>query len=47
MCNKGEMNKDMTEIIKLVADAIMNTKENLVENPSIYVILNMMTKINE
>jgi hypothetical protein len=47
MCNKGEMNKEMTEVVKLVADAIQNTKENIITNPSIYIILNMMTKVNE
>ena len=47
MCNKGEMNKEMTEVVKLVADAIQNTKENIIENPSVFIILNMMTKVNE
>ena len=30
MCNKGEMNAQMSEIIKLVADAIVNTQESFV-----------------
>ena len=47
MCNKGEMNKEMTEVVKLVADAIQNTKENIITNPSVFIILNMMTKVNE
>ena len=42
MCNKGEMNSKMTEIVKLVADAIQNTKENHITNPSIFIIMNMI-----
>ena len=38
MCNKGEMNKEMSDIVKLAADAIQNTKENLISNPSIFII---------
>ena len=30
MSNKGEMNAQMSEIIKLVADAIVNTQESFV-----------------
>ena len=47
MCNKGEMNKEMSDIVKLAADAIQNTKENLISNPSIFIILNMISKIND
>jgi len=42
MCNKGEMNSPMSETLKLVADAIINTKMPFIKNPSIYVILNML-----
>jgi hypothetical protein len=42
MCNKGEMNQKMTEIIKLIEDAIQNTKENHIINPSIFIIMNMV-----
>jgi len=31
MCNKGEMNAQMSEIVKLAADAIVNTKEEFVK----------------
>ena len=37
----------MVEVVKLVADAIVNTKTNMVKNPEIYIIINMMTEINE
>lgn len=47
MCNKGEMNAQMVEIVKLVADAIVNTRENIVKSPEIYIILNMMAETNE
>lgn len=47
MCNKGEMNSPMTETLKLVADAIVNTKMPFIKNPSIYVILNMLANPND
>ena len=37
----------MTEIIKLVADAIQNTKLNQITDPSIFIILNQMTRVDE
>jgi len=42
MCNKGEMNSQMSETIKLVADAIVNTQMPFLKNPTIYIILNML-----
>jgi hypothetical protein len=36
----------MAEIVKLAADAIINTRELTVKNPSVYIILNMMAEIN-
>ena len=47
MCNKGEMNAPMSETLKLVADAIINTEMPFVRNPSIYVILNMLANPND
>ena len=37
----------MSEVVKLVADAIVNTKESFVRNPDIYIIFNMVAEINE
>lgn len=37
----------MVETVKLVADAIVNTRENTVKSPDIYIILNMMAETNE
>ena len=45
MCNKGEMNAQMSEIMKLVADAVINTKAEFIKNPSIYIIMNMLAEI--
>jgi hypothetical protein len=42
MCNKGEMNAPMSETVKLVADAILNTKMPFLTNPSVYIVLNML-----
>mmetsp|Transcript_19055 Transcript_19055/g.29235 ORF Transcript_19055/g.29235 Transcript_19055/m.29235 type:complete len:115 (-) Transcript_19055:4123-4467(-) len=42
MCNKGEMNAQMGEVIKLVSDAIHDTKSDMIENPSLFIIMNMM-----
>ena len=36
----------MSEIIKLVADVIVNTKESFVKNTDIYIILNMVAETN-
>jgi len=47
MCNKGEMNKPMSETIKLVADAIVNTSMPFLKNPTIYIILNMLANPND
>jgi hypothetical protein len=30
MCNKGEMNAQMTDIVRLVADAVVKTRESFV-----------------
>ena len=46
MCNRGEMNKQMSEVVKLVADAIANTKESFVQNNDIQIILNMVSETN-
>ncbi len=47
ICNRGEMNAPMSETIKLVADAIVNTSMPLLKNPTIYVILNMLANPND
>jgi len=47
MCNRGEMNAPMTETIKLVADAIVNTSMPFLKNPTIYIILNMLANPND
>ena len=47
ICNKGEMNATMSETIKLVADAIMNTTMPFIKNPTIYIILNMLANPND
>ncbi len=41
------MNAPMSETIKLVADAILNTKMPFLKNPSIYIILNMLANPND
>ena len=46
MCNKGEMNSTMSEVVKLVADAVINTKAEIIRNPSIYIVLNMLSEVN-
>ena len=46
LCNKGEMNAQMAEIVKLVADAIDNTKQAMMKNTSVYIILNMVAQTN-
>jgi len=45
ICNKSEMNAQMTDVVKLVADAIKNTKEVLMKNPTILIIMNMMPQV--
>ena len=47
MCNKGEMNAQMSEIVKLVADAVVKTRESFIQSPDIYIIFNMVAEINE
>jgi hypothetical protein len=47
MCNKGEMNSQMTEIVRLVADAVNNTRESFIKKPDIYIIFNMVAEKNE
>jgi hypothetical protein len=36
------MNASMSETIKLVADAILNTTMPFLKNPTIYIVLNML-----
>ena len=36
------MNGPMSETVKLVADAIVNTQMPFLRNPSVYIILNML-----
>ena len=47
MCNKGEMNSQMTEVLKLVADAVVKTRESFIQSPDIYIIFNMVAEIND
>ncbi len=42
LCNKQEMNKDMGDILKLVANELVNSKQQNVQSPDIYIILNML-----
>jgi hypothetical protein len=37
----------MSEVIKLVADAILKTKEAYIKSAEIYMILNMVTEKND
>jgi len=41
------MNAPMSETIKLVADAIVNTSMPFLKNPTIYIILNMLANPND
>jgi hypothetical protein len=37
----------MTEIVRLVADAVVKTRESFVSSPDIYIIFNMVAERNE
>jgi hypothetical protein len=37
----------MSETIKLVAEAISETKTTIVKDPSIFIVLNMCTNVND
>ena len=37
----------MSDTIKLVAEAIVETKATIVKNPAIYIVLNMLHNIND
>ena len=37
----------MSDTIKLVAEAIAETKARIVKNPSIYIVLNMCPDVND
>ena len=37
----------MSETIKLVAEAIAETKERIVKNPAIYIVLNMCAEVDD
>ena len=37
-----EMNKDMGDILKLVAVELVNAKRKNVQSPEVYIILNML-----
>jgi hypothetical protein len=41
------MNSAMSEVLKLVADAIVKTKDSFISNPDIYLIFNMVSETNE
>ena len=47
ICNKGELKKDMSEVLKLVADSMKDLKKNIVRKRQVYVILNMLNEIKE
>ena len=37
----------MTEVIKLVADAVVKTRESFIKCPEIYLIFNMVAEIKQ
>ena len=43
--NKGEMNSEMAEVVKMVNEAVKNTEEEFIKNPSIFIILNKMSQV--
>jgi len=45
LCNKQELSHQMAEVLKLVVDAMMETDHQVVSNPSVYIILNMLAQI--
>ena len=47
ICNKQEMNSEMSNVVKLVGDAVKNTKHEFISNPSVYIIINMVTQVND
>eukprot|EP00347_Sterkiella_histriomuscorum_P024480 403330967 len=42
ICNRGEMNNQMAEILKLAAESISNLKENIIK-PNVFVVMNMLS----
>jgi hypothetical protein len=38
------MNKDMGEILKLVADQLVNAKQRNIHSPKVYIFLNMLSE---
>ena len=38
------MNQDMGEILKLVADQLVNAKQRNVHSPKVFIILNMLNQ---
>ena len=40
------MNKDMGDILKLVANELVNAKQQNIQSPDIYIILNMLAQLD-
>ena len=45
LCNKQEMNREMVNVIQLVADGLLKSKQQYIQSPDVYIILNMLTDI--
>ena len=43
--NNGEMNSEMADVIMMVNEAVKNTEEEFIKNPSIFIILNKMSQV--
>jgi hypothetical protein len=41
------MNKDMGDILKLVAEELVNAKQKNIRSPEVYIILNMLAESND
>jgi len=46
LCNKGDVHKGMTDILKLTSECMKDLKEQKLSNPNVYVVLNALTDIN-
>ena len=46
ICNKGEMNKQMSETIKIATDAMAKIRDDILV-PQVNIIMNMLAEINE
>mmetsp|Transcript_12081 Transcript_12081/g.18660 ORF Transcript_12081/g.18660 Transcript_12081/m.18660 type:complete len:82 (-) Transcript_12081:832-1077(-) len=47
LCNKGQMNSNTFDSVKLTIDSLINAKQNVVSKPDVFIVLNQLSKVKD